>query len=160
MFDERGVLYELPGWVVTDPEDIIEDSGLEKEEEEYDEGELGTSEDDEEYDADGITSASQRQQQLQRRREEKGKGRAEDPGELVVFTARLSHTGTDVVLNVGMKQKIAEIARLVQQQLGGGKRVRLVYLGQTLDERVALEQTLWMRGHVVNALVFEGEERG
>jgi hypothetical protein len=33
-----------------------------------------------------------------------------------------------------------------------------MYLGKTLDERSTLEESGWRQGHVINAMVFEGEE--
>ena len=135
LYDERGELYDLPAWVVTDPEDVVEEG--EKEGVDYEE------------DGDVVVVA--------RRRDEKGKGRAEDPGELVQVRARLSDRGTDVVVSVGLKQKVAVVVRSVQEQIGS-KRVRLMYLGKTLDERSTLEESGWRQGHVVNAMVFEGEE--
>lgn len=138
VYDERGMLYDLPAWVVTDPEDIVEEG-------EKDDAITGAS-DDELDDAGANVS-----------REEKGKGKAEDLGEMVTLRARLSNTGTDIKVEVGMKSKVADVVRQIQRQIGG-KRVRLMYLGSTLDERSALDRTGWQQGHVVNAMVFEGEE--
>ena len=133
LFDERGVLYDLPAWVLTDPEDIVEEGEKEG---------LG----------EGDVAAT-----VARKRGEKGKGRAEDPGEIVQVRARLSDRGTDVVVAVGVKQRVAVVVRGVQEQIGR-KRLRLMYLGKTLDERSTLEESGWRQGHVINAMVFEGEE--
>lgn len=140
VFDERGELYDIPAWVVTDPQDVIED----KEKESTNDGAA----DDEEDDNTGGAT---------RRKDEKGKGRAEDPGETVVLRARLSNTGADVTVTVGTKEKIETIVQQVQQQIGN-RRVRLMYLGKTLEERSTLEQSAWKQGHVVNALVYDGDE--
>ncbi|KAK3056280.1 hypothetical protein LTR09_002787 [Extremus antarcticus] len=138
VYDERGEMYEVPTWVVTDPEDVVEDG--EKEGEEG--SEAGVNEGD---GGDGV------------RRDEKGKGRAEDPGEMVRLRARLSDRGSDIIVSVGTKQKVAEVVRSIRQRIGE-KRVRLMYLGKTLDERTTLEESGWVQGHVLNAMVFEGEE--
>ena len=139
VYDERGELYDIPAWVLTDPEDIIED-------EEKDATNGAADEDD---DAEAVAAA--------RRRDEKGKGRAEDPGEMLQLRTRLSDRGTDIIVSVGMKQKIATIIQSIQERTGN-KRVRLMYLGKTLDERQTLEQSGFKQGNVVNAMVFEGDE--
>jgi hypothetical protein len=138
VYDERGVLYDIPPWVLTDPEDVIEDDGKEEMEEEEDDG------------SDVVAAVG-------RRKEAKGKGRAEDIGEIVKVRARLSDRGTDVVVSAGVKQRIADLVRAIRDQ-SGCKRVRLMYLGKTLDERSTLEESGWKQGHVINAMVFEGEE--
>jgi len=145
VFDERGQLYDIPAWVVTDPLDIIPDQ---EKDDEIDEDADAADEDGD----DSAVAASGQQ------KDEKGKGRAEDPGEMISIRARLSNSGTDVLVNVGTKQKIAVVVRQIQQQIGS-KRVRLMYLGKTLDERLTVEETAWRQGHVVNALVFEGDEK-
>jgi len=143
LYDERGELYDIPAWVLTDPEDVVED-----EEKDAEGGAVDGAEDG--GDA-GSTAPAQP-------REEKGKGRAEDLGELIRLRARLSDRGTDILVSVGTKQKIADIVRLIKEKIGK-KHLRLMYLGKALDERLTLEQTNWKQGHVVNAMVFEGDER-
>jgi hypothetical protein len=138
LYDERGELYDIPTWVLTNPEDIVEE-GEKEELEDKDEAERG----------DIVTAA--------RRRDEKGKGRAEDPGETVEVRARLSDRGTDIIVSIGLKQRVSAVIRSLQNQIGN-KRVRLMYLGKTLDERSTLEESGWRQGHVINAMVFEGEE--
>ena len=142
VYDERGQLYDIPAWVVTDPDDIIEDM-------EKDTGTIGATR-DEEAEA-GVEGSSPP-------KDEKGKGRAEDRGEILSLRARLSNTGSDVKVKVGSKEQVVEAIRQIQQQIGP-KRVRLMYLGKTLDEHSVLDQTPWKPGHVVNALVFEGDEK-
>lgn len=146
VYDERGQLYDLPAWVVTDPLDVVE-----AEEKDAVEGAEEDDEDDEddEHSEDALAAAA-------RRRDEKGKGRAEDPGEKVLLRARLSDRGTDVVVSVGMKQKISVIVSAIQEQIGQ-RRIRLMYLGKDLEARSTLEQTGWVQDHVVNALVYEGD---
>lgn len=145
LYDERGELYDIPAWVVVDPGDVVDD-GDEKGVV-VDEDKSGVGEEEGKEPA-GVSTP---------RREEKGKGRAEDPGEIVQLRLRLSDRGTDVVVSIGMKQKISDAVRSVREQIGE-KRVRLMYLGRPLDERVSLAESGWVQGHVINAMVFEGEE--
>ncbi|GAB7361099.1 hypothetical protein MBLNU230_g1137t1 [Neophaeotheca triangularis] len=135
VYDERGVLYEVPAWVVGDPGDLVEDG----EEDDGDEGEKDA--------VVGVEGAE----------EGKGKEKVADVGELLVVRARLSHTGADMTVRVGSKQKVAFLVRQIMQQIEG-RRVRLAYLGKVLDEGKGLEEQGWCKGHVVNALVFEGTE--
>ncbi|TKA28626.1 hypothetical protein B0A50_02953 [Salinomyces thailandicus] len=140
VYDERGELYDIPAWVVTDPQDLVEDAG--------------------EKDLDGASDSDADHEETvatEQQREQKGKGRAEDLGELLPVRCRLSDRGTDVVVQVHMKQKVAVLVREVQAQIGP-RRLRLVYLGRTMMESKTLEDLGWQKGHVVNAMVFEGEE--
>ncbi|KAK3704280.1 hypothetical protein LTR37_013954 [Vermiconidia calcicola] len=140
LYDERGELYDIPSWVLTDPQDIIENDEKDVE--------AGAAEDGE-NNVDETGEA--------RPRSEKGKGRAEDIGEVIKLRARLSDRGTDIIVSTGTKQKVADIVRAVQAQIGK-KRLRLMYLGKALNERLTLEENGWQQGHVVNAMVFEGDE--
>lgn len=137
VYDERGVLYEIPAWVVADPEDVVEsrDAGGEKDKVE---GAAGVQTDQDEKD--------------------KGKGRAADAGEMLSLRARLSDRSTDVTVRVGSKEKIAVAVRKIQEQIGN-KRVRLAYLGHVLQEGKTLEEQGFKTGNVVNAYVFEGDEK-
>jgi hypothetical protein len=152
LYDERGEMYDIPPWVVVDPEDVVED---EDDEEKDVEAGAPVEPDDNGEDEDGEDTDDPAA--VARRRDEKGKGRAEDPGEIVQLRARLSDRGTDITISIGMKQKISDIVRSIRQRIGD-KRVRLMYLGKALDERTTLEDTGWTRGHVLNAMVFEGDE--
>jgi hypothetical protein len=147
LYDERGEMYEIPAWVVMDPEDVVEDLAEDGEKDVVAGAPLDGAGDPGQEDAEAA----------EQRRDEKGKGRAEDPGEIVHLRARLSDRGTDIVISVGMKQKIAEVVRKIREQIGD-KRVRLMYLGKPLDERTTLEESSWREGNVVNAMVFEGDE--
>ncbi|RMY77017.1 hypothetical protein D0863_01577 [Hortaea werneckii] len=151
VYDERGELYDVPLWVVADPQDVVEDEEAADAEKELD----GTASDSDggagEEEGDVVAAAGQQ------RREEKGKGRAEDIGELLSVRCRLSNLGSDVVVEVGSKQKVTVLVRNIQQQIGP-KRLRLVYLGRTLMEGKSLEELGWQQGHVINAMVFEGDE--
>lgn len=136
VYDERGVSYELPAWVVQDPEDVLEDSEDEKTAEDGGVGEDGSSE---------------------IKREEKGKGRAADLGEIITLRARLSDRGADVSVQVGMKEKVAAAVRKIQERIGP-RRVRLAYLGHVLLESKTLEEQGYQPRNVVNAFVFDGDE--
>ena len=140
IYDERGVLYELPGWVVADPQDVVEGEDEEKED-----GAAGGA-----STADPACGASSQ-------KDEKGKGRAEDIGPAVRMRCRLSDRATDVVVDVGSKQRVAVVIRKIQEQIGS-KRIRLMYLGKTWNEGCTIEETGWREGNVVNALVYEGDE--
>ena len=142
VYDERGELYDIPAWVLTDPQDIIEDE---------EKGPTDGAADDDDDDQEETPEATAQ------RREEKGKGRVEDVGVIVQLRARLSDRGTDVTVSVGKKQKISVVIKSIQEQIGG-KRMRLMYLGKVLEERQTLDKTGWKEGHVVNALVYEGDE--
>ncbi|RMZ02754.1 hypothetical protein D0862_05892 [Hortaea werneckii] len=147
VYDERGELYDVPLWVVADPQDVVEDEEADAEKD-LD----GTA-----SDSDGGAGDEEDAAAGQQRREEKGKGRAEDIGELLSVRCRLSNLGSDVVVEVGSKQKVTVLVRNIQQQIGP-KRLRLVYLGRTLMEGKSLEELGWQQGHVINAMVFEGDE--
>ncbi|PSK45348.1 hypothetical protein B9Z65_2488 [Elsinoe australis] len=127
VFDEQGRGYDIPGWVVGDPDDLVEEPEM------GDGGEKGV-ESDGESDED-----------------EKGKGRE---GEVVKVRARLSDKGIDVVVEVGIEQKVRLLVKRLQDK-SGGKKMRLLYLGKILKEDQSLRDQGWQEGHVVNALVFE-----
>ncbi|KAJ9628078.1 hypothetical protein H2203_003300 [Taxawa tesnikishii (nom. ined.)] len=129
--EEEGRRYAVPGWVVRDPDDVVEDK----------EERMGAVGDEEE--------------EKMRLREEKGKGRAEEVGEVVRVRARLSDRGTDVLVDVGRAQRVAVLVRRVQEKAGLKGKLRLAYLGRILEEAKTLEDQGWREGHVVNALVFE-----
>ncbi|GAB7348454.1 hypothetical protein MBLNU459_g6871t1 [Dothideomycetes sp. NU459] len=140
VYDERGLLYEIPGWVVRDPADVVDDD---------DDEEKKTSASLERPGA--VTEVEETPQQ----REEKGKGREEDVGEVVSIRARLSDRGTDVLVPVGREQKLAVLVRRIQDKAGVAGRIKLAYLGKIMDEEKTLAEAGWRDGHVVNALVFE-----
>jgi len=143
VYDERGVLYEIPGWIVADPEDIVESRDAA--------GEKDT--------AVGEPESSEVGQAAQDEKDkDKGKGRAQDVGEMFALRARLSDRGTDVTVQIGSKEKVAVAVRQIQEQIGN-KRVRLAYLGHVLHEGKTLEDQGFKSGNVVNAYVFEGDEK-
>ena len=143
VYDERGELYDVPAWVVLDPEDVVE---VEEKDGMLD----GTVEEG----SRGGDAATTEDGTIAR---EKGKGRLADWGDMMSVRARLSDRATDVPVQVGSKQNVAALVRGIQEKIGA-KRVRLMYLGKVLDERRTLLEQGWVQGHVVNALVFEGDE--
>lgn len=129
VYDDKGLLYEIPGWVVSDPEDLVAEPEIEAK----DMGE----ETEDDIDAEkGIAACEEKM------------------GELVKVRARLSDRGTDVVVEVGTNQKVAVLVRKVQEKAGVEQKVRLAYMGKILEEHKPLSATTWKEGHILNALVF------
>lgn len=138
LYDEYGALYEIPPWVLADPADVIEDEEKDL---------AGEDDEDDKHHNPTVATALPRN--------EKGKGRAEDIGELVSLRARLSDQATDVTVEIGTKQRLSVAITALEKRIGPRKRVRLAYLGKVIDENSTLEKTGWATGHVVNALVFD-----
>ncbi|OMP88147.1 hypothetical protein BK809_0002904 [Diplodia seriata] len=130
VFDEWGIEYRVPEWTVVEPAGVVE---------------VDSDEEGEEDEGDGAEEQSLA--------EEKGKGKM---GEVVNVRARLSDRGTDVVVQVGMEERVsAGIARIVEAaKLPATTRVRIAYLGKILREHDSLAAQGYSEGHVVNALVF------
>lgn len=128
VYDDKGLLYEIPGWVVVDPEDLVPEPQIEDKD--------VAEESDDDIDA------------------EKGVLCEEKTGDLVKVRARLSDRGTDVIVEVGRNQKVAAVVRKVQEQAGVEQKIRLAYMGKILEEHKALSATTWKEGHILNALVF------
>ena len=143
VYDERGMLYELPAYLLADPRDLVEDA-----EKDLSLGGDGTMDETASLGASPSTPS---------RRDEKGKGRMEDIGDIVRISCRLSDRGTDIVVEVGTKQQVVVMIRKLQERIGN-KRIRIMYLGKAWNERRTVEDMGWKEGHVVNAMVFEGDE--
>lgn len=139
VYDERGELYELPAWLVTDPQDVVEN----------DDGEEAKT--DERGDANNESVN-------QERREMKGKAKAVDTGQLITLRARLSDRAEDVIVSIGIKERVATIIRQLQEKGNVSGRMRLVYLGHVLQESRPLDVQNYRPGDVVNAFVFTGPE--
>lgn len=131
VYDEQGQLYDIPYWVVTDPQDIIENEPKEADSE------------DEEDDANEAALA---------KKQEKGKGRAESVGELLRLKVRLSDRASDLEVTIGSKQNVAVAINAIKEQIHA-KQCRLVYLGRPLDDHKTLAAQGWKPGQVVNAFV-------
>lgn len=128
VFDEWGTEYRVPEWTVVEPVGVVEA-------------------DEEEEDGDGVEDGEQSLA------EEKGKGKM---GEIVKLKARLSDRGSDVVVEVGMEERVSSvIARIAETaQIAATNRIRIAYLGKILRENDSLLAQGYGEGHVVNALVF------
>jgi len=127
IYDDKGLLYEIPGWVVSDPEDLVAEPI---------EGKEINEESEDEIDA------------------EKGGVMEEKIGEMVSVRARLSDRGTDVVVEMGTNQKVLVLVKKVQEKAGIEQKIKFAYMGKILDEQKVLSQTGWKDGHILNALVF------
>jgi len=140
VYDDRGVLYDIPGWVVADPEDIVEDAADEEaESEEFMDEKVGA--------LSGDAAADARSQ-------EKGKQPAADIGQVVKARARLSGGEPDVVVTIGMDQKVGVLVDKIKAKTSAG-RVKLAHMGKMLPENKKLSETAWTPDHVLNAFVFE-----
>ena len=167
-YDEAGNLYQLPEYVISDPENIIVD----REDIVKGEGE-GESKD--------ITDDDE--EEMERKREEKGK-QVLKSGDVVKVRCRLSDRGgPDVLVYVGKDQSVRVLVRRVVEEAnvsfslclwrwrwgrergrerdrerGANERqigkVKIAYMGKILKDSETLQAQGWREGHVVNALVF------
>lgn len=128
VYDDKGLLYEIPGWVVADPEDLVAEPQIE--------GKEINEESEDEIDA------------------EKGVVCEEKIGDLVSVRARLSDRGTDVVVEMGTNQKVSLLVKKVQEKAGIEQKIKFAYMGKILEEHKPLGETNWKVGHILNALVF------
>lgn len=140
IYDEAGNRYDIPDWVLADPEDTVEDEG----EKEIDSGGAADGESDDEG-AGAPESHPQRH---------KGKERARDIGEVVHLRARLSDRSTDVVVEVGMLEPIGVVTERIREQ-ARVQRVQLMYLGHKLADGTLLGECGWKKDDVLNAMVFD-----
>jgi hypothetical protein len=126
VFDERGVGYDIPAWVVADPEDVVDEDG--------------------EVDKEGSLELLG----------EKGKGKVGDVdvGAVVSLKARLSDRSLDVVVQIGMGQTAAVVCAEVCRRIGP-RRIRLLYLGQVWSETKTLGELGYKEGNVVSVFVFD-----
>ncbi|KAL8863022.1 MAG: hypothetical protein Q9178_000395 [Gyalolechia marmorata] len=137
-YDEQGGLYALPGWVVGEPEAVVDEEGEERKESVV---------------AQGPEEA---------KKEHKGKEVAADGqgggGEgMMRVRARLSDRGgPDVVVLMRREDQVGILARRIVEQakLPTKSRIKIAYLGKILKEGEPLQAQSWREGHVVNALVF------
>ncbi|KAK0810609.1 hypothetical protein LTR02_016551 [Friedmanniomyces endolithicus] len=153
VWDAGGVFYEVPGWVVGDPGDLVED--LEKEGEEGEKVGLDGAEEDTDEDLKQEVRMPPALQPAPPR-VEKGKGRAESPGRLVKVACRRSDRGRDLVVEYNEKEPAALLAVRVRDKIGE-KRVRLVFRGRLVDGGRTLAAQGWREGLVVNAFVDTGD---
>ncbi|KAJ5620038.1 hypothetical protein N7510_004022 [Penicillium lagena] len=153
-YDEQGMLYRLPQCIVSDPDNMVQntspvpgsdDEARDEDTKAMSDGGLATDDDasgDELIDED-----------LERRRDEKGKTREQD---LIRVQTRLSDRGgPDLVLQVGKDQSVGFLTRKIHHEAGlaGHQRVRIAYLGHVLKENESLPDQGWQSGHIINALI-------
>lgn len=143
VWDERGLLYKLPRWVVSDPvnlaenDDVDAEEGVAEEDDEDDEGKEGFSDF-----GDG---------------DDKGKAAIPTGPNAITVRTRLSDRGTDVVLVVGKDQPVKALIKRIQSEAGipTKTKLKLAYLGKVLKDNDVLMARGWQPGHVVNVLVFQ-----
>ncbi|KAH7310411.1 hypothetical protein B0I35DRAFT_411933 [Stachybotrys elegans] len=140
VYDSLGNYYQIPEWVVCDPDNLVEEDRLDVKVNASNTGDETAGEDDED---------------LKKRREDRGKA-VVDVREQIAVRARLSENGRDVVVNISkqdtvktLSHRVAEEARMLD------KRIRMAYMGKMLKENASLESQGWQVGHVVNALIFD-----
>ena len=96
-YDEAGNFYQMPEYIVGDPNNVIPASR------------------DEIVKAQDIQDAAD-EEELERRREEKGKGVVKS-GELIMVKARLSDRGgPDLVISIGKEQTVRILIRKIQEE--------------------------------------------
>ncbi|KAF2842126.1 hypothetical protein M501DRAFT_998376 [Patellaria atrata CBS 101060] len=139
VFDERGQFYQVPEWIVRDPDGMLEEVAEDKD--------LHGDATDEDEDGD---------KELLEHKEEKGKGRAVDVGEIMKVRARLSDRGTDVIVKIGKEEKLSVLIKRVKEIAGlpPKTKIKIAYLGKILHENESLSAQGWREGHVLNTLIF------
>ncbi len=110
VYDSLGNYYALPEWIVSDPTNVAEDSGVRRESVDKD----GKGDDD--LTGDDTTEEVDEDEAL-RRREEKGKA-VVDIKNLVKVRARLSETYPDVVISIDADESVRSLARKIAEESG------------------------------------------
>lgn len=110
-YDEQGALYRLPRCIVSDPENMVQEEEASRRDDGYDDFDT----DDSKLSLDEASGDELIGGDSEDRSDEKGKISERD---LIRVTARLSDSGSDVVVSVGKNQTVALIARRVQQEAG------------------------------------------
>ena len=131
VYDNKGQLYEVPGWVLADPIDLVE----EPEDDFLDEKSGALTEGFEASRTDAIEDEA-------------------DIGEVVKIRARLSGMEKDVIVSIGMEQKVGVLVNKIKA-LAEVKSLKLAHMGRMLPENKKLCETPWVPGHVLNAFVFD-----
>jgi hypothetical protein len=144
VYDSLGNLYQLPEWVVADPDNVAEDSDADAK------GELAVAVDEALHDDDD--------QEDQPAAETADRGKAvEEAQEQFTLRARLSETGRDVQVIASKSDTVRTVARKTAEKakLPANKKIRIAYMGKILKENTSLEAQDWQAGHVINAFVFD-----
>ncbi|KAI1179381.1 hypothetical protein F4777DRAFT_473888 [Nemania sp. FL0916] len=112
-YDSLGNYYALPEWIVCDPTNLAQDSGMRRE-----------SVDKDDKDSKGVddltgddTTEEVDEDEAIRRREEKGKA-VVDVKNLVRVRARLSDTYPDVVISIDAEESVRSLARRIAEESG------------------------------------------
>lgn len=126
-YDEQGVLYRLPRCIVSDPDNIVVDSG-EDGSTDGEDVDVGFEVDDRKDFGDEVESGDEliaEDGESERRRDEKGKTSERD---LIRVKARLSdRDGEDLVVTVNKAQNVGFLARKVQQEVGVSLHISLFF---------------------------------
>ncbi|RGP66240.1 ubiquitin domain-containing 2 [Fusarium longipes] len=144
VYDALGNYYQLPEWVVSDPQNFQEDQGTGAT------GDVSTAGDD--------TAADEElsEDEIDGKKQEKGK-EVDVVKETVKLRARLSENGQDVNVNISESETVRSVAKkiAVKADLASTKKIRIAYMGKILKDNLSLSAQNWKAGHVVNALVFD-----
>ena len=145
VYDGTGKLYEIPDWVVRDPEDVVEDTPAEK-----DEADAVAGVEDEDTDDDDLKSAGS---PMASPRQEKGKGRARSLGREMKVRCRLSDRGEDVTVKFQEKEPASVVVQRIRDSIGD-KKVQLMFCGKPVGgDMPLLGLNGWKEGMIVNAFV-------
>lgn len=149
VYDSLGSYYQLPEWVVCDPNDLLEEDTDDARDAK---GELATIDDDT---GAGEDEEEEARQEAEERRAEKGKA-VVDEREQITVRARLSESGRDYQVVVSKTEVVRTVAKKLAHEAGlsSTKKIRIAYMGKILKETSSLESQGWQAGHIVNALVF------
>lgn len=147
VYDSLGNYYQLPEWVVSDPDDVLDDDTDDTRDVK---GELAGTEDD-----TGAGDEEEDDAEAEERRAEKGKA-VVDVREQITVRARLSETGRDFQVTVGKADTVRTVAKRLAQEssLASTKKIRIAYMGKILKETSSLQVQGWQTGHIINAFVF------
>ncbi|KAL6402722.1 hypothetical protein AUP68_14056 [Ilyonectria robusta] len=121
VYDAFGNYYQLPEWVVSDPQNLIE-----------------------EPDAGAKGDVSTAGDEMEGRKREKGE-EVIDVREMVSLRARLSENGQDINLSIAESEMVKSVARKIAQEacLASTKRIRIAYMGKMLKENSSLAAQGW-----------------
>ncbi|KAK3672329.1 hypothetical protein LTR78_007869 [Recurvomyces mirabilis] len=145
IYDGTGKLYEIPEWVVRDPQDTIEDTATEKDEADAVAGVEDDDTDDDDFKSAGSPMASPRQ--------EKGKGRARSLGREIKVRCRLSDRSEDLIVKFQEKEPASVVVERIRD-IVGDKRVQLMFCGKPVgSDAPLLGLNGWKEGMVINTFI-------
>ena len=147
VWDDRGRLYKLPRWILSDPINVKEGYAAEDEDEDMPEDDEVEEEDDSK-DNDLYDETEPM---------DKGKDRVYFGPNAITVIARMSDRGTDLNITLREDQSIRSLIRRVQSEAGlpTETKLRIAYMGRILKEHESLVDQGWKPEHVVNVLVFK-----